>query len=274
MIIPQVCRALALGAVLLAQPALAALPAEPCPMSGDANGTSPDLGHVAAVLHGAKKLEVLAVGSATMFGPEASLAAGTVTSQVLGNGVAADTGKILTQPPSERAFPLQMAKNLRTLFPGTEVQVSVRGGRGLLATEMLDLLRKELTLKQYDLVIWQTGTVEAVRNLPPSEFGQTLSDGAQAVQEAGGDLILVDPQFSRFLQTNSNLDPYLQALQQVSAMPGVVLFHRFDLMRGWANDGGIDLERTSRSDRQKAIETLHACLGRHLARLVAASARS
>ncbi len=274
MIIPQVCRALALGAVLLAQPALAALPAEPCPMSGDANGTSSDLGHVAVVLHGAKKLEVLAVGSATMFGPEASLAAGTVTSQVLGNGVATDTSKILTQPPSERAFPLQMAKNLRTLFPGIEVQVSVRGGRGLLATEMLDLLRKELTLKQYDLVIWQTGTVEAVRNLPPSEFGQTLSDGAQAVQEAGGDLILVDPQFSRFLQTNSNLDPYLQALQQVSAMPGVVLFHRFDLMRGWANDGGIDLERTSRSDRQKAIETLHACLGRHLARLVAASARS
>jgi len=243
-------------------------------MSGDANGAASDLGHVAAILQGSKKLDVLAVGSATMFGPEASLAPGTVTSQVLGNGVAADTSKILTQQPSERAFPLQMAKNLRTLFPGIEVQVSVRGGRGLLATEMLDLLRKELTLKRYDLVIWQTGTVEAVRNMPPSEFGQTLTDGAQAVQESGGDLILVDPQFSRFLQTNSNLDPYFQALQQVSAMPGVVLFHRYDLMRGWANDGGIDLERTSRSDRQKAIEVLHACLGRHLARLVAASARS
>ena len=104
------------------------------------------------------------------------------------------------------------------------------------------------------------------------EFGQTLSDGAEAVTAAGADLVLVDPQFSRFLQTSSNVEPYEQALQQVAAMPGVVLFRRYDLMRAWANDGQIDLERTPRSDRQKAIETLHACIGKHLARLIIDSA--
>ena len=210
-----------------------------------------------------------------MFGPEASLAPGTVTSQSLGGADPASvpSAQVFTKEASERAFPRQMAKNLKALVPGVEVQITVRGGRGLPATEMLSLMRAELPLRPYQLVIWQTGTVEAVRNLPPSEFGQTLTEGLELTQAANADLILVDPQFSRFLQTNSNLDPYTQALQQVASLPGVVLFRRFDLMRSWANDGQIDLERASRSDRQKVIEALHACLGRHLSRLVFDSAR-
>ena len=272
---PAFC-ALVLAALLLARPAPAALPAVPCPGGDEITGAAPDLPLVGAALQGPKRLRVLAVGSATMFGPEASLAPGTLTSQTMGGSPLAATaaGTQFAQQPSERAFPLQMAKQLRTLVPGLDVQVAVRGGRGLLASEMLDLLRQELAVNHYDLVLWQTGTVEAVRNLPPGEFGQVLANGAQAVRSAGGELVLIDPQYSRFLQTNSNLDPYFQALQQVSAVPGVALFRRFDLMRGWAGDGGLDLERTSRPDRQKAIETLHACLGRALARLVAGATRS
>ncbi len=267
--------ALAIGSLLLPQPGWAAMPANPCPLADEGVGTAGDLVHVSEQLKAAKHLDVLAIGSATMFGPEASLAPGTLTSQSFGTLVnpVAPAVATLSQPASERAFPLQMAKQLRTLVPGLNVDVTVRGGRGMLASEMLELLRKELVAKHYDLVIWQTGTVEAVRNLPPGEFGQTLSEGAQAVLDAGADLVLVDPQYSRFLQTNSNIEPYFQALQQVSAMPGVILFRRFDLMRGWANEGGIDLERTGRSDREMAVVTLHACLGRHLARLVASSIR-
>ncbi|HEY0203534.1 MAG TPA: hypothetical protein VGC15_05240 [Acetobacteraceae bacterium] len=261
--------------MLLPQPGWAAIPANPCPLADEGVGTAGDLAHVGERLKAAKSLSVLAIGSATMFGPEASLAPGTITSQSFSSLVnpVAPAVATLNQLPSERAFPLQMAKQLDTLIPGLNVNVTVRGGRGMLASEMLELLRKEVAVKHYDLVIWQTGTVEAVRNLPPGEFGQTLSEGAQAVLDAGADLVLVDPQYSRFLQTNSNLEPYFQALQQVSAMPGVILFHRFDLMRGWANDGGLDLERTARSDREKAVVAMHACLGRHLARLVASSIR-
>lgn len=273
--IRRICRAATFAAALLMQPALAAPAPDPCPAGDEIAGLATDLPRVGAILQDHGKLDVLAVGSATMFGPEASLASGTLTSQTLGGpATPASGGTTFTQMPSDRAFPLQMAKQIGKLVPGLDVQVTVRGGRGLLASEMLELMRKELAAKHYDLVIWQTGTVEAVRNLPPGEFGQTLSEGAQAVLDTGAELVLVDPQYSRFLQTNSNLEPYFQALQQVSAMTGVVLFRRFDLMHGWANDGGVDLERTGKSDRQKAIETLHACLGRHLARLIAAAART
>ncbi len=142
------------------------------------------------------------------------------------------------------------------------------------ATEMLDLLRKELAASPFQLVLWQTGTVEAVRNTPPGEFAQVLSDGAEAAEAGNANLVLIDPQYSRFLQTNSNLDPYTQALQQAASMPGVVLFHRYDLMHAWVNDGLIDLERTPKPDRRKTVEMLHRCLGQHLARMILAGARS
>ncbi|MBC7799740.1 MAG: hypothetical protein H7Z10_03880 [Gemmatimonadaceae bacterium] len=268
------CRLLVAVLVASTSPVLATAPADPCRAPDDVAGAVAALPKVAAVLKPRAVLDILAIGSATMFGPEATLAPGTVTMQSLGAGPAATEAKVFNKAASDRAFPMQMAAALRNAVPGMDVRVTVRGGRSLLATDMLRLMRAELEAKRYDLVLWQTGTVEAVRNVPPGEFGQTLSDGAEAVLASGANLVLVDPQYSRFLQTNSNVEPYEQGLQQIAAMPGVVLFRRYDLMRTWVNESQIDLERTPRAERDKVIETLHACLGKHLARFVLESARS
>jgi hypothetical protein len=139
---------------------------------------------------------------------------------------------------------------------------------------MLDIIHTELATHHYDLVIWQTGTVEAVRNMGASQFYQTLADGSAAISAAGANLILVDPQFSRFLRANADLEPYAKAMDQIAAQPGTMLFHRFDLMRHWANEGQIDLERTPKAQRLKAVEALHACLGASLARMVTAGAHT
>ena len=76
--------ALAVGPLLLLQPVWAAVPADPCPMGDDGTGLAGDLAHVGERLRAAKHMDVLAIGSATMFGPEASLAPGTLTSQSFG----------------------------------------------------------------------------------------------------------------------------------------------------------------------------------------------
>jgi hypothetical protein len=229
------------------------------------------LPHVAANLRPDATLSVLTIGSATVFSPTESLQPGTITGQALGL-VGAKKGEL--PPASAAAFPLQMARALETSIPGLKVDVTVRGGRGMLATEMLDILRHELSTTHYDLVIWQTGTVEAVRNVPMGAFFQTLSDGAAAVAAEGGDLVLVDPQYSRFLHANADVDSYAQALQQTASQPGVALFHRFELMRHWSTTGQIDLERTAKAMRVATVEQLHACLGQSLARFVTASAKT
>ncbi|WP_158743443.1 hypothetical protein [Acidisphaera sp. L21] len=227
---------------------------------------------VAANLKPGGTLNVLTIGSATVFSPVESLQSGGVTSMALGLG---STPRAAPAPSaSDAAFPLKMASALREATPGATVSVVVKGGRGMTAAEMLEILHTELAAHHYQLVIWQTGTVEAVRNVPASAFYQTLSDGAAAISQAGADLILVDPQFSRFLHANVDIAPFEQAMQQIAGQPGVMLFHRFDLMRHWANEGQIDLERTPKGKRLKAVEALHACLGDSLAHMVTAGANA
>ena len=270
------CRVAGLGLVVAFAPANAAPPAAFCPPPDELAGSIGALPRVADALKHGGHLRVLAVGSATMFGPEASLAPGTITSQSLNPPPAPIMPMPNPLPPvaTENAFPMQMARALQSTIPGSRVEVVLRGGRGMTAADMLVQLRKELDGGTYHLVLWQTGTVEAVRNTPPGEFAQVLSDGAEIVEQAHANLVLIDPQFSRFLQTNSNLDPYIQALQQTASMPGVLLFHRFDLMRNWANEGRMDLERTPKLDRKRTVEALHACLGAYLAHMIIAGARS
>ncbi len=227
---------------------------------------------LAEVLKPGGNLRILTVGSATVFSPIESLQPGSVTAHALGMSGTPRTEALPS--PSEAAFPLQMAQDLREEIPGLAVSVLVKGGRGINASEMLDIIHTELAANHYDLVIWQTGTVEAVRNMSASQFYQTLADGSAAISEAGANLILVDPQFSRFLRANSDLEPYNKAMQQIAAQPGTMLFHRFDLMQYWANEGQIDLERTPKGKRLKAVEALHACLGASLARMVTSGAHA
>jgi len=245
--------------------------ADPCAYPDDILGTLGSLPHAASALKPGGTLRVLTVGSATVFSPTESLVSGTVTAKALGLGSALTAA--VTPVATAAGFPMQMAAALRQAYPKATVEVTVKGGRGIAAADMLDIIQTELAATHYQLVIWQTGTVEAVRNTPPAAFFETLSEGAATIADAGSDLILVDPQYSRFLNANADVDPYEQTLQTIAAQPGVALFRRFDLMRFWATESQIDLERTPRSQRHATVEMLHVCLGRALARLVAAGSK-
>jgi hypothetical protein len=242
--------------VLMAPCAMRAAAPPACP-PGDSDALdSGKLPHVAAALKPGGALNILAVGSATVFGPETSAAA---------DAAAKSPAKPPLQP-SQTGFPWQAAHALEASVRGLRVNVTVIGRRGLTAGEMLDHLREELPRKPYTLVLWQTGTVDAVQDAAPDDFSQALADGAATVTAAGADLVLINPQYSRFLEANANLAPYAEALQAAATLPGVALFDRTELMRDWAESGAIDLERTAKADRPAAASRLHACLGKALAR--------
>jgi acyl-CoA thioesterase-1 len=219
-----------------------------CGAPDDLVSTDASLTHLAARIAAGGPVDVLAIGSAT-----------TVGSLTRAGESSASQGG---------AFPWHMVRALHAALPKVEFRLTVRGGRGMTAEDMLPLLDTALKQQRYPLVLWQTGTVEAVRGLQPGGMLDILHIGAERVREGGGDLVLIDPQFSRFLRANTDLDPYESVMQQVATMPGVALFHRFDLMRAWANDGRIDLERTPKADRDKVLEELNVCLGKALARFV------
>lgn len=235
---------LAAGSALRAQPA--SVP-QACPVPGDYAIPDEPLPNVAAALAAGGPLNILAIGSATTVGAAASTVHGTAPGA---------------------SFPYRMAEALQAARPNLQVQLTVRGGRGLTAEAMLPLLRQALKTRHFHLVLWQTSTVEAVHGDSPDAMQSALEEGAERVLDSGADLVLVDSQFSRFLRANVDLEPYQSALQQIATMPDIVVFRRFDLMRDWAHDGHIDLERAGRADRPRMIARLHTCLGQALAQFV------
>jgi acyl-CoA thioesterase-1 len=203
-----------------------------------------------AALAGDGPIEILAVGSASTVGLETG-----------GHGA---------------SYVARMAETLRAALPGRALNVTVRGDRGMTATAMAALIAAELPSHAYRLVIWQTGTVEAVKGLPPEELRRALAAGAARVREAGASLVLIDPQFTATLRDKTNLASYRRIMEQAvmdqGGGPDAALFHRFDLTQDWARAQNLDLERVAKTERETVLQTLRACVGDALAGFVLATA--
>ena len=225
-----------------------------CEMPADLTVPDGPLVRVAAAI-GKGGLDILALGSGSTVGD---------------SGAAA--GPALAYRAPGGSFPYRMIDALRAMKPDVRFDMTVAGGRNMTADAMLAILRHELTTRHFDLVLWQTGTVEAVQGLRPDVLHGVLQEGADVAEAAHADLVLIDPQFSRFLRAKADLAPYETVLTQMATMPTVSLFHRFDLTQDWVTSGQVDLERVGRDQRDKTIGLLNDCLGQALARFVLAGA--
>lgn len=235
--------------LLLAMAPAMAKEAPPCPPAGEFATPARALPQIADAIASGKPVPVLAVGSATTVGDHA------------------EGGQIVS-------FPQRMLTVLTAALPQAKFDLTVAGKRGLSAEEMLTLLKTALRERRYALVLWQTGTVEAVRRLRPDAFAAALEAGGKAVADAGADLILIDPQFSRFLRSHADLDTYENAIQRAGARDGALLFRRFDLTRAWVLDGRIDPEHAAKTTRIEAATTLNRCVGEVLAAFVLNGAKA
>lgn len=247
---------LSLGSLFLAlivtlSPPARADGALPCEMPPDLTTPADPLDHAGVALAKRNGLEILALGSGSTVGDS-------------GTGA----GPALAFRTPQGSFPYKMQEALAAMRPNAHFQLTVKGARNMSADTMLAILKRELAAHRYDLVLWQTGTVEAVHGLRPDSLRNQLQEGAEAVAQADADLVLIDPQFSRFLRANVDLSPYETVLQQMTGTAGVTLFHRLDLTQTWVGNGQIDLERVSREQRDKTIVLLNTCLGQALARFV------
>jgi lysophospholipase L1-like esterase len=184
---------------------------------------------------------------------------------VVGTGSSTQGG---TSDPSA-AYPKRLEKDLAAAFPGVTVTVQTRGGRGLTAADMLPLVTEGLEAFRPDLVIWQAGTVDAVRGLDPDGFAQTIAAGVDKALKRRADVILMDMQFSRFSRAAVNYVPYRHALDTVAAAnSGVLAFQRYELMRFWVASGQIDVERAPRAEWQAQADLLHGCIARALTEVI------
>ena len=216
--------------------------------------------------------ELLEAG-APLPGTVRAVAAGSLRILVVGGVSVLGAG---TSGP-EAAWPARLQALLAARRPGLAVEVVVRGRRGINTAEAGALLAEEMARAPAQLVLWATGTVSAVRGLEVDEMVEALNTGLETLKAAGADAVLIDPQFSRFLRANANVDPYLDALRLVAAAHQVPLLRRWDLMRYWAETEQVDVERAAKPERVAATDRLNDCLAQAVAALLrdgAAEARA
>lgn len=164
------------------------------------------------------------------------------------------------------AYPGRLQAVLREMLPSVAVNVSVELQVKKTAEEVAAGLVKLMEGKRPTLVIWQTGTYDAMRSIDPDDFRGAVDEGVAALQNAGTDVILMNLQYSPRTETMISAPPYLDNMRVVAQQHDVPLFDRFAIMRHWNEAGDFDL--FSASYGLELAKRVHDCLGRALSKFV------
>jgi hypothetical protein len=202
------------------------------------------LPHVAKSISSTKSLNVVVIGttSSTLPGP---------------NGQAL-------------AYPARLEAALQKRLPGIAVKVISLAKPRQTAQEMADTFPKVLKEQQPALVIWQTGTADAMRGVGAENFQSTLEGEVDKLKASGADVIFMNMQYSPRTDAVISTATYADAIRWVALGHAVNVFDRYGIMRQWSELGTFDLLAATKSLDTAA--QVHDCLGRLLADLVVEAA--
>lgn len=186
-----------------------------------------------------------------------ALRAGKLTILVLGS-----RSSVIAGADGTLAYPGRLQAALRDKLPGIAVEVTLELQVKKTAEEVEPLVAKLAGERKPNLVIWQTGTVDAMRAVDPDDFRTAMDDGVTAMQAAGSDVVLLNLQYSPRTETMIAATTYLDNMRVVAQQQNIPLFDRFAIMRHWHEAGDFDLFSASRG--VELARKVHDCLGKAL----------
>lgn len=222
----------------LAGPALAEHPAE-CRVAAHQVENIFPLPNVARAI-AAKHLEILVLGAGSSLLP--------------GN-----TG-------AHEAYPARLRHALAEQLPDVQVKLATDVKPKRTAVEMVKALPAALAAAKPELVIWQTGTADAIQAVDADQFSQALDRGINTARAAGADVVFINPQYSPRTESMIALGTYAENMRWVAVQQEVPLFDRFSVMKLWADLGTFDLY--SATKKLDTAERVHDCIARLLADLI------
>ena len=213
-----------------------------CPVPERFYTFAPPLAKTAKALAGRREVVIVALGGASTMG----VAAGGV----------------------ELAWPARLAAALSERFPAKRIKViNLAVGRQTAKRGAERLDRDILSLKP-TLVIWETGTMEAVRGTDVDEFRETVQTGIDKIHAAGTEVVLMNMQFSRATDAVIHFEPYRATMRELADVNDVPLFRRHGIMRHWAESGALDLRAAEGEKGRELAAKLYDCIGRAMADFV------
>jgi lysophospholipase L1-like esterase len=167
-------------------------------------------------------------------------------------------------PPS--AYPARLEAALKQRLPGVAVKVVTLVRTRLSAEDLAQGMGKLLIDEKPDLVVWQSGTVDAIRRLEPDDYRAALDEGVETLHKGGADVVLMNMQYSPRTDTMIALGPYADAMRVVAQQHEIPLFDRLAIMRHWSDTGAFDLYAAGRDN--VLAHRVHDCIGRGIAAMI------
>ena len=166
---------------------------------------------------------------------------------------------------SAHTYPALLAEDLHQSFPQLAVTVLNQGIGGEMAFQMLARFERDVLAYHPHLVIWQTGSNQALRSDDVDGYTATIREGVSRLKSAGADLILMDPQFApRIIARPSHL-LIVDSIDAVAKDMNVAVFRRFALMRHWVSSGRYKIEEIVSADGLHMNDFSYRCVANLLA---------
>jgi len=185
-----------------------------------------------------------------------------LTIAVVGTGSSALAGP--DGPKS--AYPARLEAALQQRLPSVAVKVVTLVRTRLSTEDLAKGMGKLLIDEKPDLVIWQTGTIDAMRRVEPDDFRTALEEGVETLLKGGADVILMNMQYSPRTDIMVALGPYADNMRVVAQQHEIPLFDRLAIMRHWSDTGAFDLYAAGKDN--VLAHRVHDCIGRGIAALI------
>lgn len=181
-------------------------------------------------------------------------------------GTASSAGAGVSAP--YQSYPERLREELGRRFQQAPISLVNLSQRGWTAVDMVATLDAKVIPLKPTLVVWQTGSVEAVRRLDINQMGNALSAGIGRLRAESIDVLLIEPQYSPHTAAMINFEPYTDYMQWIASSLDVNLFNRHDIMKHWVEEGFVKFDESGRALQHLNADQVHGCLAILLADLI------
>lgn len=155
----------------------------------------------------------------------------------------------------------------RALKPQTLDRIDIinAGVNGDTTADMLRRLHRDVLARKPNLVILQTGTNDALRQVRINQFRRDLARIIAELKVRSISVVLIDPQNVGDAVAIQKYDAYVSAIEEVAREENVMLLHRYRVMRYLALQHQGRMEELLANDRLHMNDEAHRCVGELLA---------
>lgn len=203
----------------------------------------PGLNRTVEKLGTTKQLRILAIGSSSTWGVGAS--------------------------SLKRNYPSRLEAILANVWKGVELEIINRGVGGEVAAQTAWRLLDEIHLVQPDLILWQVGTNDALRNVPLEEFEKTMRTTIAEVRKHNIDLVLVGLQYTPKYARHEHYLHVRKLLDEIASSEKLLYVRRYRAMEFIAHTKA-NLSMMA-SDNFHLNDLGYQCMAEHVAQAVVAN---